>query len=467
MNEIKSYFLSGVGGSGMAPLAALLRARGHRVAGSDRAFDNGLFAEKQAYLRSLGVEIHRQDGSGVTEARQIVVASSAVESAVPDLVAARAIGASIVLRAELLAELFNAAQLSIGVAGTSGKSTTTAMAGWILDAAGRDPTIVNGAVMANYARAGALFASARVGTGDAFVSELDESDGTIALYKPNVAILNNIALDHKSMDELRRLFTDYLARARIAVVNLDNAEAARIAPAGALTYGIDHPSARLAAHDVQPEGEGVAFAVEDRADGARARVLLRVPGRHNVSNALAAIGAARACGVDLAAACDALSTFSGVRRRLETVGTANGVTIIDDFAHNPDKIAASLSTLHEKPGRLLVFFQPHGFGPLRLMRRALVDMFASTLNADDALFMFGPVYFGGSAVQDVWSGDIADDLNAIGRPAEAYESRETCGDRLVAAAKPGDRIVIMGARDDTLTEFARSVLGRVGARVDG
>ncbi len=156
----------------------------------------------------------------------------------PDVQAAIGLGAKRLGRAELLAELFNAAKTPIGVAGTSGKSTTTAMIAWILHSAGEDPTVMNGAVMKNFASETALFASALVGAGDAFVSELDESDGTIALYRPKIAVLNNVSLDHKSIDELRTLFGDFIARADIAVLNLDNPETMRLAhrAPNAVTY---------------------------------------------------------------------------------------------------------------------------------------------------------------------------------------------------------------------------------------
>jgi UDP-N-acetylmuramate--alanine ligase len=190
-------------------------------------------------------------------------------------------------------------------------------------------------------------------------------------------------------------------------------------------------------------------------------VKLGVPGRHNVANAMAALGAARALGLDVAKAATALEGYSGVKRRMEIVGRKGGVTVIDDFAHNPDKIAATLEALHAFPGRLLVMFQPHGFGPLRMMRREFVEGFASGLASDDLLLMPPPVYHGGTTTMDVTSSDIAADIVAAGRGAAALDSRDACGDRLVDLARPGDRIVIMGARDDTLSTFAADVLARL------
>src|SRR5436309_6307686 len=215
----KPYFFCGIGGSGMLPLALILRGHGATVSGSDRALDQGRTAAKFEFLNSREIALYPQDGSGVTGADQTVVISAAVEDTVPDVVAARRLGAPLTTRAELLAQLFNAAPASIGVAGTSGKSTVTGMIGWMLTELRRDPTIMNGAVMKNLVSAEAPFASARVGASGLFVSEVDESDSSIARYTPYVAVVNNISLDHKTMDELRTLFRDFVIKAQIAILN--------------------------------------------------------------------------------------------------------------------------------------------------------------------------------------------------------------------------------------------------------
>jgi UDP-N-acetylmuramate--alanine ligase len=459
MNLDSRYFFCGIGGSGMLPLALILRGKGCEVAGSDRSRDQGRTPEKFAFLRAHGIALFPQDGSGVTDPNAVVVASTAVEASIPDIEVARRIGARIETRAQLLAKLFNGARQSIGVAGTSGKSTTTGMLGWILTATGRDPTIMNGAVMKNFVSADAPFASARVGASEIFVSEVDESDGSIALYNPHIAVVNNIAHDHKSMDELRVLFGDFLGKAQIAVVNLDNAEAAALKPVNAITYSLTNTTATLVGERVVPAPDGIAFDV--REGGSTTAVALQVPGRHNVANALAALAAARAAGVPLDEAAQALGKFTGVKRRLEVVGTANGVTVIDDFAHNPDKIAATLATLHDFPGRLLILFQPHGFGPLRLMKDGFIEAFARNLDAQDVLIMPEPVYFGGTVERTVSSTDIVTGVQAGRRKAFAFADRAQCGEALLSLAKPGDRIVVMGARDDTLSTFASALLTKL------
>jgi UDP-N-acetylmuramate--alanine ligase len=462
------YFFCGIGGSGMLPLALILRARGYDVEGSDRSLDAGRTASKFDFLRARGIKLHPQDGSGVTSKEQLLVTSAAVEDTVPDVVAAKRLGSPQVMRPQLLAELVNSAKVSIAVGGTSGKSTVTGMIGWILYATRRDPTVMNGAVMKNFVAGDAPFASAIVGEGDIFVSEVDESDGSIALYHPTIAVLNNIALDHKSMDELRKLFTDFITRAEVAILNLDNDETRRLAgqvkQSDILTYSLTDTNADFSISDLVTQPDGQSCIVTERSTGEKQRICLQTPGRHNLSNGLAAIAAARACGLQLREATMALMNFVGIRRRLEVVGTAKDITVIDDFGHNPDKIAATLATLHQFPGRLLVMWQPHGYGPIRQMKNELIEMFSRDLAAQDILVMPEPAYFGGTVDRSMGSSVIAEGATAKGKTAYALPDRAACGDRIVELARPGDVIVIMGARDDTLSEFAADVLRRVGEK---
>jgi UDP-N-acetylmuramate--alanine ligase len=330
---------------------------------------------------------------------------------------------------------------------------------------------MNGADMKNFIDESSPFASARVGAGDIFVSEVDESDGSIAFFEPRIAVVNNISLDHKSLEELRALFSGFIAKAQTVVLNLDNAEtaalAANVKPGQAVTYSLRATQADLHASAPIRSPTGVAFQAKARDTGETVAVQLKVPGLHNVANALAALSVAKACGVALAEAAAHVSRFSGIRRRLEVVGTANEITVIDDFAHNPDKISATLETLHAFPGRLLVMFQPHGYGPIRLMRNALVDCFTIGLRDEDVLVMPEPVYFGGTVDRSVGSGEIIREIEQRGRKAFAFPDRSTCGDALVTLARRSDRIVVMGARDDSLSQFARELLRRVALTSDG
>jgi len=457
------YFFCGIGGSGMLPLAAILRAGGARVSGSDRSLDAGRLGNKFEYLRSLGIGLTPQDGSGLKEGMTLVT-SAAVEESIPDVVRAGELGLDRLTRPQLLARLLNDAQKSIAVGGTSGKSTVTGMIGWILHALHRQPSVMNGAVMKNFASPGSPFASALVGDPELFVSEVDESDGSIALYRPTVAVLCNISLDHKEMDELRALFAGFLAAADKAAVNLDDPESRLVAdalPAERLIgFGFDSPNAALVGRNLELQPDGVRFTVD--LGGERQEVALAIPGRHNALNALAALSAVHAIGIPLADAVPALARFAGLKRRLETIGTAGGVTVIDDFAHNPDKIAATLETLTAQPGRLLIMFQPHGYGPLAKMGGELADTFAAGMREGDRLFLPDPVYQGGTVDKSRGSDWLAMAIHQAGGHAEHIPDRAAIGERLLRDALPGDRIAILGARDDTLSEFAADLVERLG-----
>src|SRR5262245_41245432 len=281
MSQPGDYFFCGIGGSGMTPLALIVQARGGRVEGSDRALDQGRNTERFDFLRARGALLHPQDGSGISRASQILVTSAAVEETVPDVQAARRIGAAIITRARLLAQLCNSAGLGVGVAGTSGKSTTVGMIGWILHCAGKSPTIMNGADMKNFVDVDSPFASARAGKGEIFVSEVDESDGSIAFFEPRVAVVNNISLDHKSLDELRTLFAGFIAKAQTAALNLDNAEAAALMadlkPGQAVTYSLRDTQAHLLASLPVRSPTGVAFNVKERDSADVVEGGLKVP----------------------------------------------------------------------------------------------------------------------------------------------------------------------------------------------
>jgi len=463
MDMSKPCFFVGIGGSGMMPLAMILAARGATVAGSDRSLDQARLPAKFDYLRDLGVELFPQDGSGITSPDQIVIASAAIEATVPDMVRAETLGCERRTRAEMLADLFNASTMPIGVAGTSGKSTVTGMIGWILHATQRDPSVMNGAVMKNFASPNAPFASALVGSGDAFVSEVDESDGSIALFSPRVAVLNNVSLDHKSLDELNQLFGDFIAKSEVAVVNLDNADGAHLAgtlPANRVVGVALNAEAEVMARDIVEAPYGASFTLVVREHEPIA-VELQVPGRHNIANALAAIAACHAAGVALDEAAVAIGGFTGLRRRFELVGETQGIAVLDDFGHNPDKIAATLTTLHAFPGRLIVLFQPHGYGPLKVMRKELVDAFASGLKDGDVLILPDPAYYGGTVTREVTSADIVADVVATGRDARHIADRAEAGATIAKLAQSGDRVVVMGARDDTLSVLAGDILAQI------
>ena len=462
MSNHKSYCFCGVGGSGMMPLAVLLQKSGHRIVGSDRSYDQGKTPEKFKALQESGIDILPQDGTAVTDDIDVLVVSSAIEDSIPDVKHAKELNIPIMTRGQVLAECFNAAEHKIAIAGTSGKSTVTGMVATMLAEMGEDPTVVNGGEIRNFQNGAAdKFSGICKGRDDLFVAEMDESDGSIAHYTPSIALLNNIALDHKTMQELEQLFGDYLGRASVAViVNYDQPRVKHLCEmrsrARIISYGIDDEFANLVALDLVPRAYGISFSL--KAYGKIYPVTLNVPGRHNVENALAALSVCFALGLDAGKAIAGIEAFKGIHRRMEYIGTSGGISVIDDFAHNPDKISASLQSLKSFDGRLIVMFQPHGFGPMRMMRQELVDAFKTYLGADDILLMSEAYYAGGTVDRSVTAKHLIDDLTVHNVQAHWFATRDEIPPFIKSNAKAGDRIVIMGARDDTLHSFAHDVL---------
>lgn len=456
MTRKKNYFLSGIGGSGMLPLALILKSLGHTVSGSDRAYDQGMFPDKFGYLEKQGISLYAQDGSGLDRGIDALVISAAVESDTPDVMAAKSLHIPIEKRAHVLADLFNTFEHRIAVGGTSGKTTVTGMIGFILDKAGQTPVMMNGGNLRDYYTPQNPYPSVLLGESDIFITEADESDGTIALYSPSIAVLNNLALDHKKPEETAVLFRNFIAKAQYAVVNADAFDKGWLREDNVVSYGIKN-KARFQAKKVKE-----AIEIHDTCSGEAAPLKLQIPGTHNLSNALAAISCAFLMGIGLKESCDILSSFSGIKRRLETLGVGHGVTVIDDFAHNPDKIAASLSALKGKANRLLIVFQPHGFGPLKLMGKEIADSFAKHMSVDDVLYVPDVIYWGGTVNREVTSEDLVTWVSDKGRQAHWFEGREAIKQAILNSARAGDSVVIMGARDDSLSSFAQEILEALG-----
>ncbi len=428
----EKYLFCGIGGSGMSALAKVLLSHGAKVYGSDRSYDSGLHGEMFKSLQDRGVVIVPQDGSGISDDLTALVVSSAVEDSILDVKAAKEKNVPIMLRAELLAKLANAAS-SVTVAGTNGKSTTTAMIGWVLHQAGLEPTIINGGGMLNFAADNAV-----VGSSDWLVAETDESDGSVTLFSPKIAVLTNISEDHKGMDELITIFKQYLSQSEQQVLN------------------IDCPIVKELAKDFP---DAVLYSSKQET------IELMVPGAHNQSNAQAALMAAKLCGVSHEDAIKALASFKGVSSRLEVIGMVNDIIVIDDFAHNPDKIAASLLSLQEsKKGRLLLMYQAHGFGPTKRQKGSLIEVFSKGITKDDVFFMPEIFYAGGTADKTISASDIINPLKEKGINANFHQDKNSIYTALLDTVKMGDIICIMGARDNSLRQMSRDIFAALSMR---
>ena len=446
-----AYHFSGIAGQGMNPLARLMRAWGHEVQGSDRAFDQGKQTDLGATLTALGIRLLPQDGSAVTSALDRFVYSTAVESDTPEVRAARALGIERVPRPALLAEVVNGGVPGVAVAGTSGKSTVTGMIGWILREARVPASVLGGAALVGEGVIGCFAVGPRRGP---VVAEACESDGTLVGYHPGVGVILNVSRDHAELDALREQFSTFAKQCRTLWVNAASADAQAIgAELGARTFGaVDGANARLVVESPGPHrGRGVLVV-----DGARIALDLPQPGVHNLENAAAAAAVASTLGVAPAAIAAALAAFPGVARRFEVIGTtARGVRVVDDYAHNADKVRAAISTA-QAGGRVVAVFQPHGFGPARFLRPELAELLPRLLRAQDRFCYAEIFYAGGTVAKDISSRDLAADLPPQMRAGYA-EDHAAVVQWVAREAEPSDTVLIMGARDPDLPNLARTI----------
>jgi len=429
------YHLAGVAGAGMSALAQALLHAGQRVTGSDRYYDAGRPLETLEKLRAAGVRLVRQDGGGVTPETAGLVVSTAIEAENADLAAARRLNVPVIHRAEMLARLLEDKR-AVAVTGTSGKSTVTGLIGWMLEQAGWNPTVVNGAPVLNWTSPSAI-GNFRPG-GELWVFEADESDRSLLRYRPEWAVITNASSDHFDLESTIELFRRFTQQARKGVVSaLDEAEA---------------PAAGEVAHTAA----GMRFVYQ----GERFDLPLR--GAHNVANALLAIRLCERLGLAPASLRGALQSFRGIQRRLETVGRARSVTVVDDYAHNPAKVRAAWRALAEGCPRVLGVWRPHGYGPLAHMLGELTEAFAEVCRPQDRLFVLPVFDAGGTADRSVHAGLLVDRLRERGLAAEEAPEGEELAERIAAAARPGDTVAVMGARDPGLPALARRILAALG-----
>ncbi len=445
---------AGVAGSGMSALAQFVAMKDGQASGSDRAFEGGQRIETRHSLEALGIKIFPQDGSGLKGNCSALVVSTAVEDTVPDLAAARALGVPVLHRSELLAH-FTATHRTIAVTGTSGKSTTTAMLFELLRGTGWDPSVITGGDL-RVLQAEGLLGNAWGDASDLLVIEADESDGSVVRYHPAVGVVLNLQKDHKDEAEVAGMFREFVHNIRESSV-VGDAENLSEFRAGATVFGFGQ-KAHVRAEQVKTGIDSSQFCLDNII------FELNVPGLHNVENALAALAVCRTLGVPMGDLVAPLRDFKGVSRRFQVLGQANGITVVDDFGHNPAKIAASLRTAHLRVGRVLAVFQPHGFGPLRFLRTELLETFAAELSSTDQLWMLEAFYAGGTTSRDISSVDLVRDLQAKGCVATFADSRDELVDSLLHEARTGDLILIMGARDPSLTELAKEILARLATR---
>ncbi|MDD4018096.1 MAG: Mur ligase domain-containing protein [Kiritimatiellae bacterium] len=425
--------VAGIGGVGMSALAQALLDQGETVTGSDRLLDSGGMTDTLACLAAQGVKLFPQDGSGVTPQTARLVVSSAIEAGNPEMVRARGLGIPVVHRAEELARRV-AGQRLIAVTGTCGKSSVTAMLGCLLAGAGFDPLVVNGAAVAGWGACGTRIGSVRKGCGGWAVVEADESDKSLMVFRPEHAVITNASADHFGLDETLSLFASF--RARIPGVVID----------GRQETGKPE-RLRLEGWSGFFTFEGVEYGVP-------------LPGAHNVYNAWHAVRMAHALGAEPDKLAAALRGFSGVERRLQRVGTCGGAVVVDDYAHNPEKLAAAWTTLAAAfPAGVCAVWRPHGYAPLRKMLDDLVTVFARVCRPADSLILL-PVYdAGGTADRSLGSAVLASRLGEKGVTVTLIQTLAEAETLMRERAVPGGAVVTFGARDPGLPRLAARLAG--------
>lgn len=451
LNNINNIFFIGIAGTGMSAIAQYLSGAGYSVSGSDRYFKQGEYNETKEKLEAEHIKCFLQDGSGITAQTQLVVVSTAIEDTVYEVQKAKQLNIPIIRRSELLA-LIATTKRTIAVGGTSGKSTTTAMLFQILEYAGLQPSIISGAGLTSIIKEGKI-GNAKTGKGEWLVIEADESDGSIVQYQPEVGLLLNIDKDHKEIDELMQVFETFKNNTqKIFVVNLSQTLARKLSQNIAHDFSVDENSgAGFIATGFRQDGLNISFKING------VDFSLQQLGKHNMENALAASAVAAQVGVDLKICSEALKSYEGIYRRHQVLGKKHGVWLIDDYAHNPAKCAASIHACQAVAPKVIAWFQPHGYAPTRFLRKDFVEEIAAALRPEDEIWMSEIFYAGGTATKDISANDLINDLKALNKPAYFIESRNDFLHAVRSHFTENCVLLLMGARDPSLEQFAQKV----------
>ena len=451
----RSVHFTGIFGSGMSALAQYLRFQGITVSGSDRFHENDDTAFIRRSLEGLGCAIVQQDGSGVSADTDVVCVSTAIEDSNPDIAAARSRGAPIVHRSDVLAAII-ATKKTIAVAGTSGKSTVTAMIFEFLTACEMSPSLLAGAGLRRLEKQG-LIGNAYNGGSDLLVVEADESDGTLTKYRPEATVILNVSKDHKSIEEITRMFETLTANSSWTASNADDPvlkslpATERFGRNGSSSWRPDR--IELLPTSVKLYRSGVEYH-------------LPLPGEHNLENLAAALCVCEHFRCEPAALAEAVRSYEGVARRFSVTTTKQHIQVVDDFAHNPAKIAAVVRASRGLSERIVAVYQPHGFGPTRFLKDEYIATFRSIFRQQDSLYLLPIYYAGGTAQKDISSEDIITGIGAVAFTAQAVKDRDELLARLQADAKPDDCVLLMGARDPSLPALVKKIVELFGGEIE-
>jgi UDP-N-acetylmuramate--alanine ligase len=455
LENIKQPFFVGIAGAGMSAIAQYLQGTGLQVSGSDRFFNEGKAGDIKTKLEAEGIQCFLQNGEGITSGTDLVIVSTAIEDTVIEVKKAKELGIPIIRRSELLA-LIAATKKTIAIGGTSGKSTTTAMLFDIMRHAGKQPSVISGAGLVDLIKKGKI-GNAFVGSGEWLIIEADESDGSIVQYHPEIGVLLNIEKDHKELDELVKVFDIFRSNSKYFSVNRSNMYSRELSVDAKNDFcvdGNDH-EAGFQVTGFRQNGFHISFNINGQ-DFA-----LNILGRHNMENAVAATAAACLAGVSLADAAAALQKYEGIYRRTQVLGQKNGVWVVDDFAHNPVKCAAAITACQPVSGKVVAWFQPHGYTPTKFLRKEFVSEISHALREQDEIWMSEIFYAGGTATKDISALDLINDIKALGKNAYFVEDRNLFLQEAKNHLEPGTTLLLMGARDPSLEQFGKDIYNQL------
>ncbi|PIE50784.1 MAG: UDP-N-acetylmuramate--alanine ligase [Flavobacteriales bacterium] len=452
INDFQNVFFIGVAGVGMSAIAQYLVGIGKNVSGSDRYFKPEVYNKTKEQLEAEGIQCFLQDGSGITEKTELIVASTAIEDTVFEIQKAKKLGIPILRRSKVLAMICKSKK-TVAIAGTSGKSTTTAMLYQILLDAKLEPSIISGAGLTSLIKKGKI-GNASVGKGDWLLIEADESDGSVVQYEPEIGLLLNVDKDHQEIDELMELFSTFKKNTKNQfIVNQSNHLAKALSANTKNDFGFENENAHYNATDFKQDSFNLSFKVLNQP------FTMNAIGQHSVENATAAIAVAHQIGVDLAICADSLANYEGIYRRHQILGQKNGVWVIDDYAHNPAKCAASIKACQPLTNRVVAWFQPHGYKPTRFLRKDFVEEISDALRPNDEIIMSEIFYAGGTVKKDISANDLVQDIQQKGKKASFVEDRNQLLEHL--DLKENDVLLLMGARDPSLEDFGKDLFERL------
>jgi len=445
INRPLKIFFSGIGGSGVSAIACFMADRGHTVTGSDRSFDSNPAHPLYTLLKSNGILIVPQDGNALDRSFDFAVFSTAVEHDTPEFIKTASLGIPIKTRPEYLADLASEFK-TIAVAGTSGKSTTAGMLAFLMQKLGLRPNFISGGRVKQF-KTEKHPGNSLSGDSDILIMEACESDGTITRYKPEHVILLNLHLDHHAIEVTAEMFKTLIDNKRgLVVMNADDQKLRKITTKNVITFSIDYPS-KYKATDIIYKPWNTDFSLYG------IHFTLSLPGRYNLYNALSCIAMLSEMGISMKDISTIIHEYEGIERRFDVHLNDGKWLVIDDYAHNPHKLSSLMQAMKNIRKGVCYIFQPHGFGPTRMMKEEYIDVFAQNLDDSDHLILLPILYVGGTARKDISSHDLADGIRDKGKSVEVIEER----DDILKILHKWDNYVICGARDETLSDFARVI----------